>query len=120
MEAFGHLMKRERDFFIDLVVRTARRYREIVHARIPCNSNSKSTGVVVDLETIKLCAECTELHGQPSIVKSKHLVMVGAGVFQGECREEHYECSTCGAAFARVLAGENASRVWLAVNSIQH
>ncbi|WP_258007934.1 BrnT family toxin [Burkholderia pseudomallei] len=50
-------------------------------------------------ETIKACAECTELHGQPSTIKPKHLVMVGAGVFQGECREEHYECSTCGAAF---------------------
>lgn len=74
----------------------------------------------MELETIKLCAECTELHGQPSTVKPTHLAMVGAGVFQGECREEHYECSTCGAAFARVLTGETASRVWLAVNSIQH
>ncbi|APY96616.1 hypothetical protein BGI52_27670 [Burkholderia pseudomallei] len=77
-------------------------------------------GMAVAFETIKACAECTELHGQPSTVKPKHLVMVGAGVFQGECREEHYECSTCGAAFARVLTGETASRVWIAVNSIQH
>ncbi|MDW9235551.1 hypothetical protein C7S17_6632 [Burkholderia thailandensis] len=46
--------------------------------------------------------------------------MVGAGVFQGKCREKHYECSTCGAVFARVLTGETVSRVWLAVNSIQH
>ncbi|AOJ81177.1 hypothetical protein WS86_11535 [Burkholderia savannae] len=66
MEAFGYLMKRERDFFIGLVVRTARRYREIVHAGVPCNSNSKSTEVAVELETIKPCAECVDLLGQPS------------------------------------------------------
>ncbi|AOK47437.1 hypothetical protein WT60_11720 [Burkholderia sp. MSMB617WGS] len=69
---------------------------------------------------MKPCAECVELHGQPSTVKPNHLEMVGAGEFHGECREEHCECSTCGVAFAGVLTGEAESSVRLAVNSIQH
>ncbi|WP_226383267.1 hypothetical protein [Burkholderia mayonis] len=74
----------------------------------------------MEIETIKPCAECTDLHGQPSTVMPEHLVMVGASVFQGECSEAHYECSTCGASFARVLAGDAEARMWLALNSMQH
>lgn len=62
---------------------------------------------------IQLSTQCAGLHGK-SATKPPHrgLVLNGAGSVGDARREEHYTCTQCRAAFARILAGP-VELVWM-------
>ncbi|OUL93377.1 hypothetical protein CA603_12685 [Paraburkholderia hospita] len=48
------------------------------------------------------------------------LTLVGAGAVKDTQVAQHYTCTRCGAAFARILKGEPRKQVWVLLNAGQH
>jgi hypothetical protein len=48
------------------------------------------------------------------------LTLIGAGAVKDAQVEQHYTCTRCGAAFARILKGEPRRQVWILLNAGQH
>ncbi|MEI5998269.1 hypothetical protein H3V53_13955 [Paraburkholderia bengalensis] len=70
---------------------------------------------------IQPCAPCADLYGQPSAIEPHEtLALTGAGAVKDARVEQHYTCTRCGAAFARILKGEARKQVWMLLNAGQH
>ena len=70
---------------------------------------------------IQPCAPCADLYGQPSTVHPHDTLslIIAASVKDAQV-EQHYTCTRCGAAFARILKGEPRKQVWMLLNAGQH
>ncbi|BCF97400.1 hypothetical protein PPGU19_019690 [Paraburkholderia sp. PGU19] len=70
---------------------------------------------------IQPCTPCADLYGQPSTVEPHDtLTLIGADAVKDAQVEQHYTCTRCSAAFARILQGEPRKQVWLLLNAGQH
>lgn len=70
---------------------------------------------------IQPCADCFELYGLPAADRPHdNLTLNSRGAVKDERAEEHYTCVRCGAAFARILAGEPRMQIWMLLNAGQH
>jgi hypothetical protein len=70
---------------------------------------------------IQPCAPCADLHGRPAVVEPHDkLTLVGTGAVKDAQTEQRYTCMRCGAAFVRVIAGEQRKQIWLLLNAGQH
>ncbi|HKR46495.1 MAG TPA: hypothetical protein VJU59_43680 [Paraburkholderia sp.] len=70
---------------------------------------------------IQPCVPCADLYGQPSTVDPHDkLSLIVAGAVRNAQVEQHYTCTRCGAAFARILKGEPRKQVWMLLNAGQH
>jgi hypothetical protein len=66
---------------------------------------------------IQPCTACVDLRFQTSATEPHEALAInGIGAVMDLPLEEHYTCTTCRAAFARVLAGPHAGRMWLLLN----
>ncbi|WNC88334.1 hypothetical protein RI103_11385 [Paraburkholderia sp. FT54] len=70
---------------------------------------------------IQPCTACFDLYGQPAAHRPHdNLTLNTRGAVKDVRIAEHYTCARCGAAFARILAGEPRKRIWMLVNAGQH
>lgn len=70
---------------------------------------------------IQPCAPCADLYGQPAVVEPHDtLTLAVSGAVKDAQAEEHYTCMRCGAAFVRIIAGEQRRQVWMLLNAGQH
>jgi hypothetical protein len=66
---------------------------------------------------VQPCSACVDLRFETSAAEPhKALSINGIGAVMDLVLEEHYTCMTCRSAFARVLAGPHAGRMWLLLN----
>lgn len=98
---------------------TATYCRNAASFAAPCRSASRLTALM-EL-AIQPCVPCAELHGQASTAEPhRDLSLSGVAEANGTRTEEHYLCSRCAGAFARILDGKPARQVWMLVNAGQH
>ncbi len=70
---------------------------------------------------IQPCVPCSELYGQPSTIEPHDaLTLAGTGTVRDAQVERRYTCTRCGAAFVRILAGEQRKQIWMLLNASQH
>jgi hypothetical protein len=70
---------------------------------------------------IQLCVPCATLYGAPACTEPHEtLTLNGKGTIGTERVEEHYTCTRCCGAFARILAGASSPQIWLLLNAGQH
>lgn len=70
---------------------------------------------------IQPCAVCADLYGLPASNRPhEYLSLTSRGAVEGVRIAEHYTCSRCGGAFARILAGEPRKQIWMLLNAGQH
>ncbi len=70
---------------------------------------------------IQPCVPCAKLHGQPSTTAPhSDLSLTGVAEINNTRTEEHHRCARCAGAFARILDGKPARRVWMLLNAGQH
>ena len=61
---------------------------------------------------IQPCTACVDLYGRPAAVEPhNNLSSAGTGAAKDAQTEQRYTCMRCGAAFVRVIAGEQRKQI---------